>query len=303
MAKAIQTFTTNQYMDEFMKPDPKLKEMIKPDFGKFFIVRVQDLIKISKLPVPPTRSKQHTLIYLTAGEATMKVGAQPVRITTGQCVVVPAGQVFSYGKYEVNTGFLCVFDSDFLVENGGISNPLKQFEFLNVWGNPVIKADTATARYLKQTLQRVLDEYMRNGLTRSHVIRSYFVAALFDLHEAYRPISASNNKTAVTLTNNFRKLLHKHIRNKHLVTDYAALLHVTPNHLNKVVKETTGKPASKWIDEELITEAKVLLVQTNNSIQEVANELGFFDQSYFTRLFKKYESTTPLKYRKMIEKS
>lgn len=290
-------------MDEFMKPDPKLKEMIKPDFGRFFIVRVQDLIKISKLPVPPTRSKQHTLMYLTSGEASMKIGAEPVRINGGEGVVVPAGQVFSYDKYEVNTGFLCVFDSDFLVENGCVSNPLKQFEFLNVWGNPVIRADSTTARYLKQTFQRVLDEYMRNGLTRSNVIRSHFVAALFDLQSVYRPLAVSSSKTSVTLTNNFRKLLHRHIRTKHLVTEYAGMLHVTPNHLNKVVKETTGKPASKWIDEELITEAKVLLVQTNNSIQEVARELGVFDQSYFTRLFKKYEGTTPLKYRAMIEKS
>jgi len=45
------------------------------------------------------------------------------------------------------------------------------------------------------------------------------------------------------------------------------------------------------------------LFQTNNSVNEIATELGIYDQSYFSRLFKKYESVTPIEYRKMIDKS
>ena len=64
------------------------------------------MLKASRLPVPPTRSTAHTLIFLTEGQASMKVGLQPVSIQKNECLIVPAGQVFSYSKYEVNDGFI-----------------------------------------------------------------------------------------------------------------------------------------------------------------------------------------------------
>ena len=67
------------------------------------------------------------------------------------------------------------------------------------------------------------------------------------------------------------------------------------------MKSITEKSPTKWIDETLVLEAKVLLYQTELSINEVANEIGIEDQSYFSRLFKKYEQVTPLQFRKMIE--
>lgn len=303
MAKAIKTFSTNEFLDEFMKPRPKLKQVIRHESGPFFIAPVQDLIRISKLPVPPARATTHTMIFLTSGMATMKIGFHPVKIHKNECLVVPAGQVFSYEKYEVNQGFISAFDSDFLVGKIGSNDLLKDFEFLNIWGNPVIKPGRKTATYMVNTLQRVFDEYAVNGLANSQIIQSYFLAFLCDLHLVYKPLSYSKSKTAISLTNKFKELLHKHIHAKHLVTDYANMLHVSANHLNKMVKEVTRKSTSRWIDETLIIEAKVLLFQTDYSINEIAAALGIYDQSYFSRLFKKYEGVTPLAFRKMIEKS
>jgi AraC family transcriptional regulator, transcriptional activator of pobA len=231
------------------------------------------------------------------------MGFQKINIRKNECVVVPAGQVFSYDKYEVNRGFICNFDSNFLVGKIGNIDLLKEFEFLQVWGNPVIKPDLAGAHYISQTLQRVLDEYFLNGLLNISIIQSHFIAALCDLNMAYKPLSVNKSKTAINLTNKFKELLHKRVRTNHLVTDYASLLNVTPNHLNKTVKEITFKSTSKWIDETLVTEAKVLLFQTNDSVNEIAFELGINDPSYFSRLFKKYEGVTPMAFRKMIEKS
>ena len=299
----IKTFNTHEFIDRYMEPDLSLKQIIKQDYGRFFMVRVQDMIKLSKLPVPPTRATTHTIIYLTSGVATMKIGFQQTLIHQHECLVVPAGKVFSYDQHDENTGFICNFDNDFLVGKIGNNELLKDFEFLNVWGNPIIKPDLKTAGYLAQTFQRVLDEYAANGLVNSSIIQAYFIAALCDLNTAYTSLSESKNKTAVSLTNRFKALLHEHINSKHLVTEYAALLNVSPNHLNKTVKEITNKTPSRWIDETLLTEAKVLLFQTNRSISEVAAELGVYDPSYFSRLFKKYEGLTPLAFRKMIETS
>ena len=81
------------------------------------------------------------------------------------------------------------------------------------------------------------------------------------------------------------------------------MLNVTPNHLNKSIKSVTGKSPTKWIDETILLEAKYLLYQTNLTINEIAMQVGHYDQSYFSRIFKKHEGLTPIEYRKLIEKS
>jgi AraC family transcriptional activator of pobA len=266
-------------------------------------VQVQDLIRLIKLPVPPTRSTTHTLIYLTSGEANITIGSRSYTIYQHECVVVPAGQVYSFAKPDINKGFLCNFHNDTIVGKFGTAALWKRFEFLQVWGNPFIRLPKETSAYVLQLFKRIYTHYKNTGLDKPELIQSNFIALLCEIHEAYKPLSDSRQTTAVTLTNAFKELVFKHVRSKHLVTEYAALLHVSPNHLNKIVKQITGRSPIKWIDEAIVLEGKVLLHQTDLSVSGIAAELGITDASYFSRLFKKYESLTPLQFRQRIEKS
>jgi AraC-like DNA-binding protein len=95
-------------------------------------------------------------------------------------------------------------------------------------------------------------------------------------------------------------MLTKHIRQKRLVADYADLLSISPNHLNKVIRTRTGKSPSVWIDERIVLEAKVLLFQSNLTVAQIAADLGFDDQSNFGKLFRKHAGTSPANFRKLI---
>lgn len=299
----IRTHNTEAFREEYIKPEIDLNQMLKIDFGKFFIVKVEDLIRLIKLPVPPSRATTHSFIYLTEGEANMTIGSQSYKIFKDECLIVPAGQVYSFAKHDINKGFLCNFHNDFIIGKFGKNELLKEFEFLNVWGNPMIKLDEQTSGFVLMLFKRIFVDYSQNGLNNIEIIQSYFIALLCEVNRVYRQLSDSHQTSAITLINKFKELLFIHIKTKHLVSDYANLLNVSPNHLNKIAKAITGKSPTKWIDEAIVLEAKVLLYQTTLSISEVAAEIGIFDQSYFSRLFKKYEGITPLAFRKMIEKS
>jgi len=140
-------------------------------------------------------------------------------------------------------------------------------------------------------------------LKNRSLLQSYFMALLCEVNQMYKPLFDDKKLQSVSVTNKFKKLLYSHIRTEHRVSAYASLLHVTPNHLNKVVKHVTGKSPAKWIGETLMLEAKVLLYQTNRPVSDVASEIGIGDQSYFSRMFKKYEGLTPVQFRERIEKS
>lgn len=79
--------------------------------------------------------------------------------------------------------------------------------------------------------------------------------------------------------------------------DYADRLAVHVNHLNKVLKENTGKTTTDIISSRVVQEAKILLKQTNWNISEIAYCLGFDEVAHFSNFFKKQTAVAPLKFR------
>lgn len=301
MADTIKTYTGEAFRDHYVQPTPKLDTLLKSDFGRFFVVRVEEMISRMKLPVPPTRTTNHTLIFLTAGEAVMSIGSQSYTIGPNECLVVPAGQVFSFSQLDLNQGYLCNVHPDFIIGKFGKADLLKDYEFLRVWGNPQIRLDEPTAEFVTRLFDRMLLHYTRHGLTQPDRIQASFIALLCEINQVYQPMSASRSTSYVLTTNRFKELLFTHIKTYHSVADYAALLNLSPNHLNKSVKSITGKSPTVWIDEAIVLEAKVLLYQTDYPMSEVAAQVGILDASYFSRLFKKYEGVSPLTFRQLIE--
>lgn len=303
MKKPIQVYDAPAFTAKFMQPKQELDRMLKSDFGKFFIVKLEEMYSLVTHAVPASRSVNHSCLYLTAGEAVMKIGSETYTIHKNEILFVPAGQVFSFKENDVNKGYLCHFHNDILIGKFTKNDPLKDFEFLRVWGNPMITLEKQTAGFVLHLFKRMLLDYSRNGIGNLEIIQPYLITLLCEVKQQYTSLSGSNQAPAVGITNRFKELIFSNIKTLHQVTDYASLLNITPNHLNKTVKAITQKSPTRWIDEAIVLEAKVLLSQSDLSISEVAGEVGFEDPSYFTRLFRKYEGITPSDFRKMIEKS
>lgn len=88
------------------------------------------------------------------------------------------------------------------------------------------------------------------------------------------------------LCKKFIKLIRKNYVSMKMVSDYANLLCVSPNYVNKIVKKNTGNTASYHIRQQIITEAKKLAVYYGSSLKEIAYHLGFDDLAHFSKFFK-----------------
>ncbi|WP_316828686.1 AraC family transcriptional regulator [Pedobacter miscanthi] len=102
----------------------------------------------------------------------------------------------------------------------------------------------------------------------------------------------------VYLFQQFQVLLRKHFRNEKRPSGYADLLHVSPSYLNECVKTTSGRPVSYWIQQQAVLEAKRLLAYSRLAVKEIAYQLGYADDTYFMRLFKKSTGISPATFRK-----
>lgn len=95
----------------------------------------------------------------------------------------------------------------------------------------------------------------------------------------------------------FFKLLTEHISISRTPSYYASLLHISPVYLNEIVKEITGFNTTSYIRNELILQAKRLLVHTDLAIKEISNRLGIDDYAYFSRVFAQTTGTSPSEFR------
>lgn len=298
----IKTYNPVGFLHKYMKDEENSVNMLKMGFSDFFIVQVEDLIKLMKLPIPPVRSTNHSIIYLTEGEAKITIGSKDYTIYKNELIVVQAGQLFSFKSHDINKGYLFNFNNDFLIGKFCNIELLQEFNYLNIWGNSFFNFNEEKSFFILQLFKRLYYEYYSNGLKNLNILHPYLITLLCEINELNKNEYKSND-ASLNIAKEFHKILFKEFKNKHLVTDYSSLLFISPNHLNKCVKKVTGKTPNKWIDETLISEAKVLLHQTELSISDIASELGYYDHSYFSRLFKKYEGISPMQYRNLIEKS
>ena len=147
-------------------------------------------------------------------------------------------------------------------------------------------------------------EYISNDLqsdAKTDLITSLFTFFMSVIYESTKhTLPSEKPKTSMTkhsLISRFGKLLRVHIREDHRVSYYADQLFVTPKYLTQVVKSTIGITPKDIIDRILALESLQLLKHTNHTIQQISGQLGFPDQSYFGRFFKRMFNISPIQFR------
>lgn len=97
----------------------------------------------------------------------------------------------------------------------------------------------------------------------------------------------------------FKQLVGENVKKSRQVQEYASMLNISPLYLNEIVKQITGFPASYWINQEILFEAKRMLYYTTLDVKQIAYELGYEDHAYFSRFFKKNTAMTALEFRSL----
>ncbi len=110
--------------------------------------------------------------------------------------------------------------------------------------------------------------------------------------------NASNTTRQEELLEKFIALTFQHSGIRRNVQFYADQLCITTRYLSSILQSQTGHSPKEVIDTRCIQEIKMLLRTTNKSMQEIASQLNFPNQSFFTRYFKKHTGMAPAIYRK-----
>ena len=253
--------------------------------GNFVIKRLNKGCYERQDETHPARSPLHCFFYLSEGSVLVDIGDATYFIQEDDLVIIPAGQAFKVRYYENSKGYMGAFHT----------TGTDGFNFVKVWENPKIVLNKQGSERIAMLLERMCQECEQMECN-DKIIKAYLMAFLAEADSFYEQSNANLKEHNDTISNKFLELLF-HSKLNSTVTDYARSLNITPNHLNKVVKGATGKSPSVWIEEAIMQQAKHLLRTTSLSMGEISAQVGFLDQSYFARRFKKHQGITPREYR------
>jgi YesN/AraC family two-component response regulator len=110
----------------------------------------------------------------------------------------------------------------------------------------------------------------------------------------------SSTKKEPPILQNLKDTIEKEFKSKHAPSDYALILNISLNALTKITKKHFNKTLTSLITDRIIIEAKRELYLTNKSVKELAYELGYDDEYYFSRFFKKNANISPQVYRETV---
>ena len=147
---------------------------------------------------------------------------------------------------------------------------------------------------IKNKMQCCMRYYYKEML--QNAIACFYIELANIFMKLNKSVETSALSRKYEIFENFLKLLYLHCRKQHSVRFYADCLYITPQYLSLVLRELTGKSVRKWINETLIMEAKTMLKAPAATVQQVAAQLYFSDQSTFGKFFKKETGLSPTEY-------
>lgn len=299
---SIATFNPAELVAHFSRQDSYWESPPMKEFNRFGFHHLEQTRHLMLHPLPPHRKTFHDFFLITKGCLQRSKGFESYLVTPNTLCFMPAHQITSNEFTSADAeGVVCHFDPE--VINFAHHPFLNELEFLRFTGHPLVHIPPESLPVITFLLRRIEAEFLGNLAHKYTLIQSYLITLFLELGRFTRPATSSAQPASFRLAEKFKALLHVHIREKQQISDYATMLSVTPNHLNKCLRQATNRTATEWIQEMILLESKVLLSQTSLSIAEVASSVGMEDQSYFGRFFKKKLGITPSLYRKMIQKS
>lgn len=205
------------------------------------------------------------------------------------------------GISDSQEGYFCLFTEGFLrAKDRDLA--LQDTPLFKIGGDPVFFIDNARQAYISTIFQNMLREFNTDYIHKFDLLRSHLNLLLHEAMKMQPSVSYFKHANAsARIATMFLTLLERqfpvdspqYALKLKTANDYAEHLSVHVNHLNRAVKEVTGKTTTEHLTERIVSEAKALLLNTNWSVNEIAYSLGYEYPTYFNNLFKKHTGVTP----------
>jgi AraC family transcriptional activator of pobA len=293
--------------DFYRETSSLIPEGISKEIGHFNVFNITDIIQRARdKQVMPYDRRSYYKISMIIGHNRAEYADKVIEIEKSALLFATPKVPYHYVPYDADqAGFFCIFTADFLVQSkSGIV--LDELPIFKPGGYPVFQVSQEQREELIAVFKKMHRELSSDYAYKYDLLRNY-VVELIHYGQKLQPASVlyPSHSASARVSSLFLELLERQFPiespNQKLrlrtAKDYADTLAVHVNHLNKVLKENTGKTTTELITGRLIQEAKILLKQTSWNVSEIAWCLGFEEIAHFSNFFKKQTKLSPAAFR------
>lgn len=285
-----------------------IPEDLNKEIGHFNVFNIEEVhAKLKKNPrLMPYNRRAYYKISLIRGRSKAEYADKVIDIEKSALLFATPKIPYHWIPQEEGlSGYFCIFTADFLIQNkSGVA--LDELPIFKPGGYPIFLLTDENVDELLYIFRKMAKEIASDYVYKYDLLRNY-VLELIHYGQKLQPATAlyPTHTASARVSSLFIELLERQfpIESPHqklllrTAKDFADRLSVHVNHLNKVLKENTGKTTTELIGSRIIQEAKILLKQTDWNISEIAYTLGFEEVAHFSNFFKKQTSLAPLAFR------
>ncbi|WP_281513432.1 AraC family transcriptional regulator [Bacteroides acidifaciens] len=284
----------------------KLYKFHKRKYGTELLIDVLDLdyIKTGIRRNPVHRETFYCIILITDGREEVTVNEHTRLVQAKDVICSRPGEIWHWQPDPKLKGLVLIFEEPFLLSFFNDPHFLERFGYLQSnRTSPFLSLDEQLNERFYRLLEQMKSEINDTRNKDQHILRAMLYEALVLLNRAEKVENRGqpmNDISTSRYINGFIHAVEAEYMMRHEVEYYADKLCITPNYLNKIVKQSLSTTVKSYIHQKLFAEAKRLLSYTILSVNEIAEWLHFDSASHFVRFFRKHADMTPLQYRQSI---
>jgi AraC-like DNA-binding protein len=265
-------------------------------YANNFIPHLQEHHFVNK----PHKHDFYVLFLFTKGKGTHEIDFSTHDIKPGSVFFLSPGQSHNWQLSDDIDGYV-FFHSQQLYDLHFSSKTIRDYPFFDsIYSTPVLHLKPKDLQRITIDFEVILQEYRQNAWFKNEKMCNLIDCTYIDLARLYLPSQQTKklNQHYLNKLREFENLIDTHYKTFKYPKEYAEKMNMSEKHLNRICKTTVSKTTGDVIIDRVLIEAKRLLVNSKYPVARVAEELGYSDHAYFSRLFKKRSGETPLAFSK-----
>lgn len=252
------------------------------------------------------RLNYYSLIWIKTGKGRVKVDFAEYSFSQNMLLAFSPYQPFMFLTNEPIEGVVINFHPDFFcIHKHQQEVACNGVLFNNIYNPPLVSIDQNVNDTFEMLLEQIKAEMQNPALAQYELLVSYLkifliTASRIKAQQQTEIQSNINESKEPFILQNLKNYIEIHFKTKHSASDYADLLNISAKALAKIAKTHFNKTLTELISDRIIIEAKRELYLTNKAVKEIAYELGYEDEHYFSRFFKNNADISPQVYRDTV---
>ena len=241
----------------------------------------------------------------TSGKVQGRMNGQPIELCQNQMAVIPPNVIITDLMISPDFNLKAMFLTNGIIQSFLHEKMYVWNELMYIHGLHVVSLEEDDMQFYARFYELLKGCFRKSPDTpfRTDVVQALLRAAVLGLCSALRQVAPPVNADKAGNTGNshfqrFLDLLHAETGKHRTVESYANELCISPKYLSAICKKQSGKTANEWITEHVMEDIRYYLKQTDLSVKQISDQLGFANPSFFGKYVKEHSGMTPVQFRK-----